>query len=76
MTRKGQFKWAPSRCKADTLDYDREAAEESRWLPPKRRGRGLRERSSDAADAERAGQKLRKLPRASQGDDGADWRLQ
>jgi hypothetical protein len=50
---------------AATTQSNSEAAAVSRWLSVNGRGCGLLERSGDAADAERAGQKLHELQRAA-----------
>jgi hypothetical protein len=64
---RGRFGLATRRYKAATTQSDGEAAAVSRWLRVYGRGRGcgVLERSGDAADAERAGQKLHELQRAA-----------
>jgi hypothetical protein len=62
---------AASLCGAKKDRLGRRSSRWARWLLVGRCGRVVLERRRHAAGAERAGQKL---PRASKGDGGVDWR--
>jgi hypothetical protein len=61
----GRFELAMRRYAAATTQSSSRAVAIARWLRADGRGCGLRERSGDAAGAERAGQKLHELQRAA-----------